>query len=160
MKDIDLLQFMKHQYLCETLTIKEVRTMLEYTELVKFDKGQIIADIGEVGESLFFAISGTVALYHDDSRRETEVGRLLEGELIGEMSFFDRQPRQLRLRAIDDGTRLLQLTRSMYKRLRVEHPYIAVNLLEHAIISLDHLFRRVSDQEVNLTHYFFSQGKR
>jgi hypothetical protein len=48
----------------------------------------------------------------------------------------------------------------MYKRLRVEHPYIAVNLLEHAIISLDHLVRRVSQDEMSLARYMFGKAKR
>ncbi|MBI1196064.1 MAG: cyclic nucleotide-binding domain-containing protein [Gammaproteobacteria bacterium] len=160
MNDSDLLQFLNHQYLCETLTVAEVKTLLEYTELVEYKKGDIIADIGEVGEALFFAVSGGVALLHEERNEETEVGRLVEGELIGEMSFFDREPRALRMRALDTPTRLLRLSRAMYKRLRVEHPYIAVNLLEHAIISLDHLFRRVSNDEINLSRYVFSRGKR
>jgi len=160
MNDNELLQFLSHQYLCETLTVTEVKTLLEYTDLAEYKKDDIIADIGEVGEALYFVVSGTVVLIHEDRQQETELGRLVEGELIGEMSFFDREPRLLRMRALDANTRLLRLTRAMYKRLRVEHPYIAVNLLEHAIISLDHLFRRVSNDEINLSRYVFSRGKR
>ena len=155
-----LTSFLNQQYLCESLTVKEVETLLDYTELVTFNKGEIIADAGEVGEALFFVMRGEAVLMYDDSGREVEVGRMVEGELMGEMSFFDRQPRLLRMRALKDNTQLLKLTRPMYNRLRVEHPYIAVNLLEHAIISLDHLVRRVSQQEVDLTRYIFGPGKR
>ena len=79
---------------------------------------------------------------------------------MGEMSFFDHKPRLLRMRAKSDDTQLLKLPRAMYDRLRVEHPYIAVNLLEHAIISLDHLVRRVSQDEMSLARYVFGKGKR
>lgn len=160
MNDIDLIELLNHQHLCESLTVKEIRTLLEYTELVEPDKGETIADIGEIGEHLYFIIGGEVGLYHDASGQESEIGRLLEGEMIGEMSFFDREPRMLRMRAATPGTRLLCLGRAMYERLRIEHPYIAVNILEQAIISLDHLFRRVSTDEVNLTRYIFGKGKR
>lgn len=157
-KKASLTQFLNQQYLCASLTIKEVETLLDYTELVEFQKDQIVADIGDVGEALYFVVKGEAALLHDSGGQEVEVGRMKEGELMGEMSFFDRQPRSLRMRAMSTPTEVLKLTRPMYKRLRVEHPYIAVNLLEHAIISLDHLVRRVSEEEANLSRYIFGVG--
>ena len=64
------------------------------------------------------------------------------------------------MRATSADTQLLELTRTMYNRLRVEHPYIAVNLLEHAIISLDHLFRRVTMDVATFSNYLYGKGKR
>jgi len=157
---IDLAEFLNQQYLCESLTVKEVKTLLEYTELVTFKKGEIIADVGDVGEALFFVVKGEAALFYDDAGNEIEIGRMQEGELMGEMSFFDREPRLVRMRAMRPDTRLLKLSRSMYKRMRVEHPYIAVNLLEHAIISLDHLFRRVSSDVATFNQYIYGAGKK
>lgn len=157
---IDLTQFLNQQYLCESLTMKEVQTLLEYTELVEFNKNDIISEIGEVGEALYFVVNGEAALCYEEAGRETEIGRMTEGELMGEMSFFDREPRLLRMRARTDDTLLLKLPRAMYNRLRVEHPYIAVNLLEHAIVSLDHLVRRVSSDEMSLSRYMYGKAKR
>ena len=157
---IDLKAFMNQQYLCESLTVSEVEKLLEYTELVSYGQNQTIAEVGEVGEVLYFVVKGEAALVYDDNGRDVEVGTMKEGELMGEMSFFDRKPRLLRMRAISPNTQLLKLTRPMYKRLRVEYPYIAVNLLEHAIISLDHLVRRLSTEEVNLSRYIYGPGKR
>ena len=157
---IDLTHFLNQQYLCESLTIKEIQTLLEYTELVEFKKNDIISEIGEVGEALYFVVSGEAALCYEETGRETEIGLMTEGELMGEMSFFDRKPRLLRMRAKSDGTQLLKLPRPMYNRLRVEHPYIAVNLLEHAIVSLDHLVRRVSSDEMSLSRYMYGKAKR
>ncbi len=157
---IDLASFLNQQYLCESLTIKEVQTLLDYTDLVEFKKGAVIADIGEVGEALFFVIKGEAVLYYQEGGQETEVGRMKEGELVGEMSFFDRSPRSVSARAVMDDTQLLKLSRAMYERLRVEHPYIAVNFLEHAIVSLDHLFRRVSSDVATFSNYYFGPGRK
>ncbi len=157
---IELTQFLNQQYLCESLTVREIETLLDFTELTHFARGQIIADVGEVGEALFFVIKGEAALYYDDRGTEHEIGRVGEGELMGEMSFFDREPRSARIRARADDTQILVLTRTMYDRLRVEHPYIAVNLLEHAIISLDHLFRRLSNDIATFSRYIFGVGKK
>ena len=158
-KKIDLAQFLNQQYLCESLTIKEVTTLIDYTEQVTCNKGDIIADIGDVGEALYFVIEGETALFAGD-KAESQVGLIKAGELMGEMSFFDREPRSVRAKALKDGTILLKLSRAMYKRLRIEHPYIAVNLLEHAIISLDHLFRQVSQDVSTLSSYFYAPGKK
>jgi len=157
---IELTQFLNQQYLCQSLTVREIETLLDFTELTHFKKGQIIADVGEVGEALFFVIKGETALYYDDHGTEHEIGMVSEGELMGEMSFFDRLPRSARIRARADDTQILVLTRAMYKRLRVEHPYIAVNLLEHAIISLDHLFRSLSSDVATFSHYIYGVGKK
>ncbi len=157
---IDLADFLNQQYLCESLTIKEVRTLLEYTELITLEKDALIAEIGDVGDALYFVVKGESALFYDDTGTEIEIGRMQEGELMGEMSFFDRQPRLVRMRAMRADTRLLKLTHTMYQRMRVEHPYIAVNLLEHAIISLDHVFRRVSTDVATFTHYINDSGRK
>ena len=156
----ELVEQLRTQWCSETMKISEYATFLEYCELVEFKEGETIADIGEVGEALYFVVEGEVALVTGSTASEVEVGRIHTGELMGEMSFFDRNPRQVRLKAATPRDRLLKLTRPMYKRMRIEHPYIAVNLLEYAIISLDHLFRRASEDVSNLNLYVFGSGKK
>ncbi|NOZ55084.1 MAG: cyclic nucleotide-binding domain-containing protein [Gammaproteobacteria bacterium] len=155
---VDLIQFLDDQVWCDSLTIKEVKIFLEFTQLVSCERNEIIAEIGEVGEALYLVISGEVALYRDTSN-STDVGRIKEGEIMGEMSFFDRRPRSVRLEAVKK-TQLLKLSRSMYQRLRVEHPYIALNLLEHAVVSLDHLFRRASHDMSTFANYLYALGRK
>lgn len=157
---LNLVDFLNQQKLCQSLTVKEVQLLLDYTEVVTFKEGEIIADIGEIGNALFFLLNGDCALFHDEGKGETEVGKIHEGELVGEMSFFDMEPRSVRLKAFSKETQLLKLQRTMYNRLRVEHPYIAVNLLEHAIVSLDHLFRRLSSDVATLSTYLYGKGKK
>ncbi|OYV74746.1 MAG: cyclic nucleotide-binding protein, partial [Acidithiobacillus ferrivorans] len=76
------------------------------------------------------------------------------------MSFFDRQPRSARILAKSDDTQVLVLTRARYQRLKVEKPYITVNILEQAIISLDHLFRSLSQNYTDFSTYIYGKGKR
>ncbi|TPW18073.1 MAG: Crp/Fnr family transcriptional regulator [Halothiobacillaceae bacterium] len=156
----NLMSLLNQQYLCESLTLKEIETLVDFTVFTTYRKGEVIADAGVIGDALYFVIKGEAGLFYDDKGHDIEVGRMKEGELMGEMSFFDRKPRLLRMQALQNETQVLKLTRPMYERLRVEYPYIAVNLLEHAIISLDHLVRRVSEEEVSLSRYIFGPGKR
>lgn len=157
---IELTQLLNQQYLCESLTIKEVQTLIDYTELVTCKKDETIAEIGEVGDALYFIVSGEISLIRADEGKDNEVARVQKGELMGEMSFFDKRPRTVRLVAASNDTNMLKLTRAMYDRLKVEHPYIAVNLLETAIVSLDHLFRRVSKDITTFANYFYAPGRK
>ncbi|MBD3609617.1 MAG: cyclic nucleotide-binding domain-containing protein [Gammaproteobacteria bacterium] len=155
---INLAQFLNQQYLCESLTVREVQTLLNYTELVTYQQGEVIAEIGDVGEALYFVVSGEAALLAERENREVEVGRMVEGELMGEMSFFDRKPRMARMVTISKQAELLKLSHRRYQRLRIEQPYIAVNLLEHAIISLDHLVRRVTMDGASFNDYMAQEA--
>ncbi len=157
---VSLTEFLKQQYLAESLTVKEVQTLLDFMELVTYGKNEVIADIGEVGEALYFVVQGTIALTVEEAGGENEIATVHAGDMLGEMSFFDRQPRSIRLRAKTDDTKLLRLTRTMYNRLRVEHPYITVTLLEQTIISLDHLFRHLTAEVTTYADYLFGKGKK
>ena len=154
----ELVEQLRTQWCSETMKISEYATFLEYCELVEFKEGEVIADIGEVGESLYFVVEGEVALVTGSTASEVEVGRIHTGELMGEMSFFDRKPREIRLRAGED-TRLLRISRVMYNRLRLERPLLAVLLLEVAIISLDHLYRRTSSEMAQINRYMYRTGR-
>lgn len=150
---MDLIEFLGQQYLCEALTRSEVEVLIAFTDEVAFRKNAIIADIGEVGEALYFVITGEAALELETKNGTVEIAHAVPGELVGEMSFFDREPRSVRLVAKRGDTRLLRLSRPHYQRLRVENPFIAVNLLEQAVVSLDRLFRRVSQDMATYSRY-------
>lgn len=156
---VKLTQLLSHQYLCESLTVHEVQNLLEYLTLLRFNKNDILSDIGDIGDSLYFVIQGEIALTFDDGQHENEIVRAGPGEMLGEMSFFDKEPRSVRLKAKEPDTQVLKLSRAKYKRLKVEAPYIALNIVEHAIISLDRLFRRVSRDYAQFSHYLYGTGK-
>ena len=130
---------------CAALTNDEVATFVKFTNLVEAEPNQILADIGEVGNEFYLILEGKIRLVNNEGGKEIDVGRIEAGCLAGEMSFFDRQPRSIRLRAGRKGNvRILSISRPMYKRLCVEHSYISVNLLEFVVMSLDKLIRNSS----------------
>lgn len=154
-EQFDLNDVLCQNKFCESLTINEINTFLEFTEAVSFKKGDIIADIGDIGDALYFVVEGVTGLFHENQGKEVEIGELEAGELMGSMSFFDDKPRSARIRAMSADTRLLRISKVMYNRLRVQHPYISVLLLEQAIMSLDHLFRGVSVDIASFNQYMY-----
>lgn len=154
----NLAQFLGNMVDTSVLLRREIHDFLDYCDLMAPKKGEIIADIGQVGEALFFVLEGHGCLMAQMPESEMEIGKIQPGEMLGEMSFFDRKPREVRLRAGAD-TRLLRISRTMYQRLRLERPLLAVLLLEAAIISLDHLYRRTSTDMTQLNRYIHRTGR-
>jgi CRP-like cAMP-binding protein len=156
----ELFQFFQSHLICESLTRDDVEKLITFLQEKSYTGGEVISDAGEVGDSLGFVIEGKVKFTSGTGSEEAEVGKQGEGSLIGEMSFFDRKPRNLKMAACKKGVKLLILTRPMYDRLKVEEPYIAVNILENAIVSLDMLIRHMGDDINALENYVHGFGKR
>ncbi|MDA8328796.1 MAG: cyclic nucleotide-binding domain-containing protein [Betaproteobacteria bacterium] len=156
----DLAQFLSQQYLCESLTVAEVNILLHYLTVLHFDNGDVISDVGDVGDELYFVVKGEIALVIPDGQTEYEIVRSGEGEMLGMMSFFDKRARSVRMVTRANDTQVLRLSRAMYKRMRVEHAYIAINLVEQAVMSLDRLFRSVSSDYAQFSHYLYGGGAK
>lgn len=155
-----LYAYFQQCHICESLRREDVETMKGYLDERVFRPNEIIADKGEVGEALYFLISGSPILTEGSGENEVVVANLAPGKLVGEMSFFDKKPRRVRMKAGDEEVHALVLSRPMYERLRIEHPLIALNVLENAIVSLDFLIRDMGDNMVDLSRYVHGPGKR
>ena len=148
-----------HEF-CAALTDEVVSRFVRYTRIREMGSQEVVADIGEISDRFYLVIGGSIKLLQVDGEKEFEVGRIEPGCLVGEMSFFDRQPRTVRLRARRSGVRLLEINRQMYNRIRIEEPYIATNLLEFVIRSLDSLVRHLSDENAKLHKQVTGLGYR
>lgn len=156
----ELFDFFQSHLICESLTLAEVEKLTHYMQEKEFGQCEVISDIGEVGDSMFFVIGGRVQFIGPD-KDDVPVGKQGEGSLVGEMSFFDRKPRNLRMQACSkSGVKVLILTRAMYDRLKVEEPFIAVNILENTIVSLDDLVRHMGEDMTALGHYMHGFGRQ
>jgi CRP-like cAMP-binding protein len=147
---------------CRTvqLSLEDNARLLTFFERICFVPQQIIADVGDVGEALYYIVEGEAILYHSEMGSEMEVTRVQRGELMGEMSFFDRAPRQVQIRASKFGATVYRLSREAYERLRTDYPAGAALLLEGVIISLDHIFRRTAHYLCDLSQYLYGVSYR
>lgn len=144
-----------------SLTQDEIKEFLKFTRIQEIQPDEIIADLGAIGDEFYLVLNGRIRMTNDEGGKEMDVGRIEAGGLVGIMSFFDKQPRSLRLRASrKEGVYLLAITRPMYKRLCVEHPYISVNLLELVVMSMDKLIRSSSKDMASLYRQVVGIGYR
>ena len=135
---------------CAALTRDEIEKFVTFTRFKDVTGNETLYEIGTISDEFYLIVGGEVLLYRDELGSEVEVGRLTAGQLTGHMSFFDREPRTLRLCSGKSGVQLLAISRPMYKRLCIEHPYISVNLVEYVVLSLDSLLRSSSREVTSL----------
>jgi CRP/FNR family cyclic AMP-dependent transcriptional regulator len=75
-----------------TPQIHDVEELLTYCHRRKFPAKSTIIYAGDVSDSLFYIISGTVTvLIEDDDGREMIVAYLNKGDFFGEMALFDQK---------------------------------------------------------------------
>jgi CRP/FNR family cyclic AMP-dependent transcriptional regulator len=91
---------------------------------VEFGRGRTIARQGEVGSGLFVIVSGAVHVLRDG----VAVARLGPGDVFGELSVIDRQPRIASVVA-DEPTVCLALASWDLQRSLEREPRLALALL-------------------------------
>lgn len=57
---------------------------------------------GEESNEMYFLNSGTMAVFKVKNNVEVQIGTIYSGELVGEMSFLDSEPRSATVKAIGD----------------------------------------------------------
>lgn len=72
-------------------------------EGIKLNVGDILVSEGEESNEMYYLSSGTLGVFKkDESGEERQIGTVYSGELVGEMSFIDNEPRSASVRAIGD----------------------------------------------------------
>jgi CRP-like cAMP-binding protein len=95
----------------------------------EFATGSVIVGQEDRGDSLFAITTGRVkVVLYGDSGREIILSILKDGEIFGEMSLLDNQPRSASVIALDP-TKLLVLERSAFVRHLETHPATSIAVL-------------------------------
>lgn len=90
---------------------------------VSLDKGEVLFETGEAGDSMFVVVSGEVEVVRGGS----VIARLGEGECVGEMAALDWEPRSATVRASAD-THLVKLERNDLMDLLTDYPELVRSL--------------------------------
>src|SRR5687768_292797 len=99
-----------------------------YFQRLSFQKGEAIFLLGAVSNACYFLEKGLARLeLHSESAISGGEPFLYfgEGELLGEMAFFDGLPRSASAFAETD-VQVLVLTKSEFERLSLEYPTVAL----------------------------------
>ena len=101
-----------------------------HAHLVRYAPGEVIAEVGQDEESLYVVVQGEVDVLVPAKRtgQLAPVSQLQAGDVFGEVSFFDGQPRSAQVQAASDVV-LAGLDHKGFAGLCATHPQIANRLL-------------------------------
>jgi CRP/FNR family transcriptional regulator, cyclic AMP receptor protein len=72
------------------------------SEMIELEKEQYLMREGEESTQMYFLQTGTMGVYKKRSDHESQIGTIYAGELVGEMSFLDKEPRSASVKAISE----------------------------------------------------------
>lgn len=85
-------------------------------EVVTLKKDQYLFEDGDPADAMYIVKSGQLSILITDGQTEKEVSRVSTGQLIGEMSLFDKRNRSAGAKALTD----VELVRLPYPKLEAE----------------------------------------
>jgi len=138
--------------LLKDATSEDWDTLLSFTTTQRFKAGDMVIVAGDSADSLFLVADGIleVLIPYGRSNNLRSLTTIHTGSVIGEQSFFDRQPRSVSCRAQTDGE-LYRLSRDNFLVMSAKHPALARNLL------LD--LGKIISLRLRQTTEFLSQGE-
>ena len=105
------------------------RDLFSYAHPVPIKRGELLIQTGVTERALFFVASGALDIV--SSLGDSSLGRVaavLPGSVVGELGFFDGQPRTAKVWATADSM-LLRLDAEEYRRYLETHPVRAAELM-------------------------------
>ena len=91
--------------------------------------GEWIVREGEPGDCMFVVQAGRVEIFRNRGGREVRLAVLEEGDVFGEMSLFEREPRCASARVMGEA-RVLTLDKKSFLRRVHEDPSLAFRILQ------------------------------
>lgn len=95
-------------------------------EVVYLQPDDILLREGEESSVMYYLNQGSLAIFKRKGNNEQQIGTIYSGELVGEMSFLDKQPRSATVKAITEcelviikGEKLEELLDKLPKWYRV-----------------------------------------
>jgi CRP/FNR family cyclic AMP-dependent transcriptional regulator len=136
----------------------EISALARIVQIRDCEDGEVLVEEGESNSHLYVPISGKIAITKRDEHNEWNVLHTLRaGDLAGELSFMDGEPRYASLIA-NGPTRVLVLDRPLFEELLQTHPVVVYKAMR-AIMRVAHkVQRRLSMQMVDMQHYLYRTG--
>ena len=107
-------------------------------------KGEIVFAAGEQSHTLFFIDSGKLLVFSTEGTRVNPLGTLEKGEYLGELSFFDQQPRSAHVICLED-TNLVQIS---VEELNQQFPQWVVTIAQNIAQKLRAVDELVAQKEI------------
>lgn len=96
------------------------------------NEGQYLIREGEESKEIYIVEEGTLGVYKVKNCQEVKIGSIFQGEMVGEMSFFDNEPRCATIKA-ETNARLMVIPSAKFEMYLSKQPKWFRSLLETLI---------------------------
>lgn len=101
------------------------------TELITeqhYAPGEIVFKEGDIGDAMYIVRSGRAVKVKGDLKSPTVLGHLGIGEIVGEMTLLEDQPRSVSVIAVEN-LRLLRISRDDFQHMLSQRPTLGMSIL-------------------------------
>lgn len=105
-------------------------------------QGGVVLNEGEISNSIMILIEGDLDVCDMSGNEYHSIAVIKQGEVFGEISFFDSEPRTKSVIAKTDVV-IGEITQTLFSKFRVQHPHTATRFLIEASRNLAKRFRKL-----------------
>lgn len=121
---IEKVLFLKSIELFNKINGEDLAQIADISKENNFEKGELIIQQDELGDSMYIIIEGEVLVHRTDQ----QIARLHEREAFGEMAILDHEPRSASVTAVTDIS-CLKIEREDFYALMSDKPEIAYGII-------------------------------
>ncbi|MGB9597848.1 MAG: cyclic nucleotide-binding domain-containing protein [Candidatus Poribacteria bacterium] len=104
--------YLRKNIMFKDTPLEELKGIADVSEVVDFADDQIIFEVGDQGDAIYFIANGQVKVYKDNQ----EITVLKAGECVGEMAVLDAGKRSASVSSIGNSI-LLRINRDDFHKL-------------------------------------------
>jgi hypothetical protein len=121
--------FFKRTSLFQNVSAEKLMRLAEISQYAVYEKDTVISVQGEVSDHLYIIKKGSLKVIKSDAAIATVISMIEVGETYGEIGLFTQSPRSASAIA-NESCELYIIKRAAFKKLLLEIPEIAYNMLE------------------------------
>jgi CRP/FNR family cyclic AMP-dependent transcriptional regulator len=121
---------LKNVNLFATLNEKDIEVISRIIYINTYDKGEVVFQEGDKGDSLYVVLKGQVKVcLYDEDGREYILAAIGKDGFFGELALIDELPRSANVITLENSE-LLIIKRHEFTRLLMENPTITISILK------------------------------
>ena len=146
-----LIKMLQRASLFSELNLQELQSIAAIIKIRREGRHSIIVQEGESGDRLFIIMKGSVKVsYYTQDGREVILSILDQGEMFGELSLLDEQPRSATVTTLE-ATELAMIRRSDFQKLMLDNSHIMLKVMNEIVMRLrrtSQVLERISTMDV------------
>jgi hypothetical protein len=136
---------LKRVPLFSTLTLEQLASIDRLMVTRHYVKGETVFRRGDVGAELYVIVEGEIRIHLDHAGREVTLARHGPGNVVGEMSVFDEEPRSAGAQSTADTT-VRVLRKDRLHAIVHEHPEVLLEFIKNLSQRLREMDQRLESE--------------